>query len=90
MCFLSFRLKNEEANKDNAIREQYRDRMEEVQQIINDSQVVFNEKAGLVHQLNSSIVKKVNNTELVNEMRDVGKKEAEKQYKNILGTLQES
>ena len=59
--------------------------MEEVQQIINDSQVVFKEKAGLVHQLNSSIVKKVNNTELVNEMRDVGKKEAEKQYKNIIG-----
>jgi len=52
---------NEAANKDNAIREQYRDRMEEIQQIINDSQTVFVEKTDVVHQLNSSIVKKVNN-----------------------------
>ena len=54
-------IKNEAANKDNAIREQYRDRMEEIQQIINDSQTVFVEKTDVVHQLNSSIVKKVNN-----------------------------
>ena len=85
MITKDFRLKNEESNRDHAIREQYRDRMEEVQQIIDDSQIVFNEKAGLVHKLNSSIVKKVNNTDLVNEMRDVGKKEAENKFKNIIG-----
>lgn len=79
-------LKNSEATKDNAIREQYRDRMEEVQQIINDSQAVFSQKADVVHKLNKTIVKKVNNYERVNEMKDLGKREAESEYKNIVDT----
>lgn len=77
-------LKDAEADKDNAIREQYRDRMEEIQQIINDSQLVFEEKANVVHNLNKSIVKKVNNYERVNEMKDLGKREAEITYKSIV------
>ena len=77
-------LKDEEANKDNAIREQYRDRMEEVQQIINDSQAVFSEKANVVHQLNTTIVKKVSNYERVNEMKELGKREATQEFKKIL------
>ena len=77
-------LKDEKANKDNAIREQYRDRMEEIQQIINDSQTVFNEKADVVHKLNKTIVKKVNNYERVTEMKDLGKREATLEYKTIL------
>jgi hypothetical protein len=77
-------LKDEIANKDHAIREQYRDRMEEIQQIINDSQTVFNEKADVVHKLNKTIVKKVNNYERVTEMKDLGKREATMEYKTIL------
>lgn len=58
--------------------------MEEVQQIINDSQAIFSEKASVVHQLNSSIAKKVNNSEIVSEMKDLGKREAEAKFKKAL------
>lgn len=77
-------LKDAEANRDNVIREQYRDRMEDIQQIINDSHLVFEEKANVVHNLNKSIVKKVSNYERVNEMKDIGKREAEIKYKSIV------
>lgn len=75
-------LKDQEANKDNALREQYRDHMEELQQMIGHSHMVFEEKADVVHRLNTTISKKVSNTERVNEMKDLGKREAEKTYKN--------
>lgn len=77
-------LKDEIASRDNAVREQYRDRMEEIQQIINDSQTVFNQKADVVHKLNKTIVKKVNNFERVTEMKDLGKREATMEYRTIL------
>lgn len=57
--------------------------MEEVQQMIDHSHLIFEEKADVVHKLNTSIVQKVSNTEKVNEMKDLGKREAEIKYNTI-------
>lgn len=51
---------------------------------MNHSQQVLEEKVSVVHKLNNSIVKKVNNYERVNEMKDLGKREAHSEYKKMV------
>lgn len=51
---------------------------------MNHSQQVLEEKVSVVHKLNNTIVKKVNNYERVNEMKDLGKREAHSEYKKIV------
>ena len=58
--------------------------MEEVQNMIDHSHLILEEKAELVHKLNNTIVQKVSNFEKVNEMKDLGKREAEIKYKEII------
>jgi RPA family protein len=53
-------------------------------QVMNHSQQVLEEKVSVVHKLNNTIVKKVNNYERVNEMKDLGKREALSEYKKIV------
>jgi hypothetical protein len=55
--------------------------MEEVQQIMNDSQAIFTEKSNVANQLNSTINKKANNNQIITEMKDLGKREAEATFK---------
>lgn len=43
--------------------------------------MIFEEKADVVHKLNTTIKNKVRNTEKVTEMRDLGKRQAELEYK---------
>ena len=52
--------------------------------MIDHSHLILEEKAELVHKLNNTIVQKVSNFEKVNEMKELGKREAEIKYKEII------
>jgi trans-aconitate methyltransferase len=49
--------------------------------MLNHSHVLIEEKAGIVHKLKETIVKNTEQQNKINEMKDIGKREAEFEYK---------
>jgi ABC-type antimicrobial peptide transport system ATPase subunit len=67
-------------NLDNTVREQIRDRNEELQRMLTHSHVLIEEKSGLIQRLRDSIITNENGAAKINEMKELGKQEAELQY----------
>eukprot|EP00347_Sterkiella_histriomuscorum_P016198 403354110 len=85
--------KQSEMELDNTSRGQINDRNEELQKILNNTHAMLIENAGLVDQLNETVVKKTqgNNSasgemhsKRINFMKDEGKRDAELNYQSLL------
>lgn len=51
--------------------------------MLTHSHVLIEEKADLIHKLNNTVVKNTENTVKINEMKEIGKREAEMEYRSI-------
>lgn len=71
------------------VKEEMKDINDEISKMIFHGQILMEERAHLIHGLKDELKKTSEHFNKVSEMKDMGKREAEMQYKHQLSQMQE-
>ena len=79
-----------EMKMENLVKESVKERNDELRQMLTHSHALIEEKASLIHHLRGQLARATESQQKLNEMKDVGKREAEMTYhKNLKGQAKE-
>lgn len=79
---------NVKSQTSNKVRDEQKEINEEIAKIMQHGHILIREKAHLIHGLNAQLKKTSEHSNKITEMRELGKREAEFEYKCVLNEKQ--